>query len=236
MNGHPMDLITSDAFSALLSPKGLDAITTFALQIIAGILTIFIGFWLSGRASRLAKESLDKIERVDNTVVPMIGALIRYAGMTLTLVIALGNFGVETTSIIAVLGAAGLAIGLALQGTLSNVAAGLMLVFLRPFKVGDWIEINGYRGIIVDKTVTATMLMEVGPGHSTSHYTGRVITIPNSLFVTYPTKNESIFRKYALHTFAIPLTPKSDHKTAKEILLQAATEACSSYLDEAKNY
>ncbi|MEL0043027.1 MAG: hypothetical protein VW828_06645, partial [Candidatus Puniceispirillum sp.] len=113
MNGHPMDLITSDAFTGLLSPKGLDAITAFALQIIAGILTIIIGFWLAGRASRLAKESLNKIERVDNTVVPMIGALIRYAGMTLTLVIALGNFGVETTSIIAVLGAAGLAIGLA---------------------------------------------------------------------------------------------------------------------------
>ncbi|TNF25126.1 MAG: mechanosensitive ion channel family protein [Deltaproteobacteria bacterium] len=102
--------------------------------------------------------------------------------------------------------------------------------------VGDWIEINGYRGIIVDKTVTATMLMEIGPGHSTSHYTGRVITIPNSLFVTYPTKNESIFRKYALHSFAIPLTPKSDHKVAKEILLAAATDACSSYLEEAKNY
>ncbi len=102
--------------------------------------------------------------------------------------------------------------------------------------VGDWIEINGYRGVIVDKTVSATKLMEIGPGHSTSHYTGRMITIPNSLFVTYPTKNESIFRKYALHTFSIPLTPKSDHREAKKILLEAATEACSSYLDEAKSY
>ena len=72
-----MDLITSDAFFGLLSPKGLHAITAFAFQIIAGILTIIVGFWLSGRASRLVKESLDKIERVDNTVVPMIGALVR---------------------------------------------------------------------------------------------------------------------------------------------------------------
>ena len=79
---------------------------------------------------------------------PLLGALVRYAGMTLTLVIALGKFGVETTSIIAVLGAAGLAIGLALQGTLSNVAAGLMLVFLRPFKIGDWIEAAGMSGSV----------------------------------------------------------------------------------------
>ena len=100
--------------------------------------------------------------------------------------------------------------------------------------IGDWIEINGYRGVVIDKTITATKIMEIGPGHSTSHYTGKTISIPNSTFITYPTKNESIFRKYALHTFAIPLTPHSDHKLAKQILLDAATEATSSYLDDAK--
>jgi len=102
--------------------------------------------------------------------------------------------------------------------------------------VGDWIEINGYRGVVIDKTVTATKIMEIGPGHSTSHYTGKTISIPNSLFITHPTKNESIFRKYALHTFAIPLTPHADHKLAKKILLEAAEEATSSYLSEAKSY
>lgn len=102
--------------------------------------------------------------------------------------------------------------------------------------VGDWIEINGNRGIVIDKTVTVTKLMEIGPGHSTSHYTGKTINIPNSLFLTHPTKNESIFRKYALHTFSIPLTPHSDHKLARKILLETAEEATSSYLEDAKKY
>ena len=131
-----------------LDEQSFDVLLGFSTQLLAGILTLIIGFWLAGRAGRLIVESLNKIDRLDNTVVPLLGALVRYAGMTLTLVVALGKFGVETTSIIAVLGAAGLAIGLALQGTLSNVAAGLMLVFLRPFKIGDWIEVAGMSGSV----------------------------------------------------------------------------------------
>ncbi|MDC0967292.1 mechanosensitive ion channel, partial [Alphaproteobacteria bacterium] len=144
-----METITNSLFSVdLLNQQGADLMLAFATKILAGILTIIIGFWLAGRASRLVVDSISKIDRIDKTIMPMIGALVRYAGMTLTLVVALGKFGVETTSIIAVLGAAGLAIGLALQGTLSNVAAGLMLVFLRPFKLGDWIETAGMSGIV----------------------------------------------------------------------------------------
>ena len=96
-----------------LNEKNFDVLLGFSTQLLAGILTLIIGFWLAGRAGRLTRESLSKIGRLDNTIVPLLGALVRYAGMTLTLVIALGKFGVETTSIIAVLGAAGLAIGLA---------------------------------------------------------------------------------------------------------------------------
>ncbi len=130
----------------------------FGMQVLAGILTIFIGFWLSGRASRLVITAFSKIDQIDKTIIPMIGSLVRYAGMTLTLVVALGKFGVETTSIIAVLGAAGLAIGLALQGTLSNVAAGLMLVFLRPFKLGDWIEVAGLSGTVREIGLFTTVI------------------------------------------------------------------------------
>ena len=101
----------------LLDGQSFDVLLGFSTQPLAGILTLLVGFWLAGRAGRLTIDSLNKIERLDTTVVPLLGALVRYAGMTLTLVVALGKFGVETTSIIAVLGAAGLAIGLALQGT-----------------------------------------------------------------------------------------------------------------------
>ena len=141
-----------------LDEKNFDVLLGFSTQLLAGILTLIIGFWLAGRAGRLTRESLSKIGRLDNTIVPLLGALVRYAGMTLTLVIALGKFGVETTSIIAVLGAAGLAIGLALQGTLSNVAAGLMLVFLRPFKIGDWIEAAGMSGSVREIGLFTTII------------------------------------------------------------------------------
>ena len=141
-----------------LNEKNFDVLLGFSTQLLAGILTLIIGFWLAGRAGRLTRESLSKIGRLDNTIVPLLGALVRYAGMTLTLVIALGKFGVETTSIIAVLGAAGLAIGLALQGTLSNVAAGLMLVFLRPFKTGDWIEAAGMSGSVREIGLFTTII------------------------------------------------------------------------------
>ena len=154
-----METITNSLFSVdLLSQPGADLMLTFATKILAGILTIIIGFWLAGRASRLVVDSISKIDRIDKTIMPMIGALVRYAGMILTLVVALGKFGVETTSIIAVLGAAGLAIGLALQGTLSNVAAGLMLVFLRPFKLGDWIETGGMSGIVREIGLFTTVI------------------------------------------------------------------------------
>ena len=79
---------------------------------------------------------------------PVAGSVIRYALLVVTIIAVLAQFGVNTTSIIAVLGAAGLAIGLALQGTLSNVAAGVMLLFLRPFKVGNWIEASDISGTV----------------------------------------------------------------------------------------
>ncbi len=142
----------------ILNQHGAGIMLGFVMQLLAGIFTIIVGFWLSGRAGKLIVDSFAKVDQIDKTIVPMIGALVRYAGMTLTLVIALGKFGVETTSIIAVLGAAGLAIGLALQGTLSNVAAGLMLVFLRPFKIGDWVETAGMSGTVREIGLFTTVI------------------------------------------------------------------------------
>ena len=141
-----MDSNPADSIMAYLNISGgateqlLTLVTAYGLNFVAALLTLIFGVWLSRRASRLIGDWLSRVDRLDRTLVPIMAALVRYAGLTLTIVITLGNFGVETTSIIAVLGAAGLAVGLALQGTLSNVAAGLMLLFLRPFRIGDWVE------------------------------------------------------------------------------------------------
>ena len=149
MDSNPTESIMSYIdMSGDAAEQILALVTAYGLDFVAAILTLIFGIWLSRRASRLTADWLSRVDRLDRTLVPIRAALVRYAGLTLTIVITLGNFGVETTSIIAVLGAAGLAVGLALQGTLSNVAAGLMLLFLRPFRIGDWVEAAGVSGSV----------------------------------------------------------------------------------------
>ena len=142
-----------------------------SVNILAGLGTIIIGFWLSSKASGMVRKQMSTLQRVDKTLTPILASIIRYAGFILTLVVALGQFGVQTTSIIAVLGAAGLAIGLALQGTLSNVASGIMLLLLRPFSVGDWIETNSISGTVQEIGLFATQI---------DTFDNIYITVPNS--------------------------------------------------------
>jgi small conductance mechanosensitive channel len=95
---------------------------------------------------------------MDATLVRFFGSLIRYAIMGFVIIAALQRFGVEATSLVAVFGAAGLAIGLALQGTLSNVAAGVMLLMFRPFKIGDFVDIGGQAGTVKEVGLFTTEL------------------------------------------------------------------------------
>ena len=142
-----------------------------SVNILSGLGTIIIGFWLSSKASSMVRKQMSTLQRVDKTLAPILASIIRYAGFILTLVVALGQFGVQTTSIIAVLGAAGLAIGLALQGTLANVASGIMLLLLRPFSVGDWIETNSISGTVREIGLFATQI---------DTFDNIYITVPNS--------------------------------------------------------
>jgi small conductance mechanosensitive channel len=211
-----METITSNLFSFdLLNQYGTKFMLGFGMQVLAGILTIFIGFWLSGRASRLVITAFSKIDQIDKTIIPMIGSLVRYAGMTLTLVVALGKFGVETTSIIAVLGAAGLAIGLALQGTLSNVAAGLMLVFLRPFKLGDWIEAAGISGTVREIGLFTTVI---------DTFDRVFISVPNSSIWSSNIINHSRYGERRLDV-DIGIAYESSIDDAEAALMELATDS-----------
>jgi small conductance mechanosensitive channel len=122
------------------------------------ILIILVGFLVASWASRAISKMLGTTERVDDTLKPIIRAVIRYAILIIVIVAALGQLGVQTASILAALGAIGLAIGLALQGTLSNIAAGIMLLWLRPFEVGDYIETGTQSGTVVELGLFATQL------------------------------------------------------------------------------
>jgi len=122
-------------------------------------LLVLIGGWLaSGFLSRHIASLLPRPLGSDSTIVPLLSEIVRYAILLITLIIVLGQFGVQTASILAVLGAAGLAVALALQGTLSNIAAGILLVFLRPFNVGDYIDADGIVGTVVEIGLFGTQL------------------------------------------------------------------------------
>jgi len=106
---------------------------------------ILIAGWVLGNQ---AKNTIQKIKKLDGTLKSFLGGMAKYAILAVSLVMVLQQFGVQTASLLAVIGAAGLAIGLALQGTLSNVAAGVMLLILRPFNIGDTISCGSIKGTV----------------------------------------------------------------------------------------
>ncbi|RIY00824.1 mechanosensitive ion channel family protein [Aureimonas flava] len=118
----------------------------FLPNLVAALLILAVGFFLAGRLAHLVTRAFGVSARIDQTVRGPLVAIVRYVVIIMTLVIALGQIGVQMTSLLAVLGAAGLAVGLALQGTLTNIAAGIMLLWLRPFRVGDYIETQNFAG------------------------------------------------------------------------------------------
>lgn len=120
----------------------------YGLEVIGAIIILILGWaaanWFSHRVGKM----LDRTQRVDNTLAPIITKTVKILVLVITVLAVLSQFGVQTTSIVAVLGTIGLAIGLALQGTLSNIASGFMLLILRPFNVGDVVDVGGTMGIV----------------------------------------------------------------------------------------
>lgn len=122
--------------------------TEYGLNIIFAVLILVIGMMIAGSVQRTVLKLCLKSKKIDDTLGAFFSSLARYIVIIFTILAVLDRFGVQTASLIAILGAASLAIGLALQGTLSNVAAGVMLLIFRPFKVGDFIDAAGHAGTI----------------------------------------------------------------------------------------
>ncbi|MBT5416332.1 MAG: mechanosensitive ion channel [Rhodospirillaceae bacterium] len=157
-----MAVILQDA-SDLVVPYALDVLTAIA---------ILVGGWiLAGWLKRSTRRALARIPGLDDTLEPFIASIVRYLVLILVLIAVLAQFGVQTTSVIAILGAAGLAIGLALQGTLSNLASGLMILFLRPFKMGDFVDCGSVSGTIDEIGLFTTQM---------TTYDGIFLMVPNS--------------------------------------------------------
>jgi small conductance mechanosensitive channel len=132
-------------------------VAQWGLKLLGALAVFLVGRIIAGWARRTLRRVLDQSE-LDATLVPFMTGLLYYALMAFVIIAALGMVGVQTTSVIAVLGAAGLAVGLALQGTLGNFASGVMLLVFRPFRVGDFIEAAGIAGAVQEINIFTTRL------------------------------------------------------------------------------
>ena len=136
----------------------VDVLTTYGLDVVGAVLTLIFGMWAASVIAGAVRRSLGRAKKVDDMLIGFLSSMVRYAIVAFTIIAVLNQFGIETTSLVAVLGAAGLAIGLALQGTLSNVAAGVMLLIFRPFKVGDFVNVAGHAGTVKDLNLFVTTM------------------------------------------------------------------------------
>lgn len=151
-------------------PRLVEIVTFYGLRIIAALVVFIVGRWIARGVEKLTARILNK-KNVDPTVVSFVEHLVYIALITFVIIAALAQLGIQTTSFIAVIGAAGLAIGLALQGSLANFAAGFLMIIFKPFKAGDYIEGGGATGTVEKIEVFTTQIKTVD---------NTVIIIPNA--------------------------------------------------------
>ncbi len=132
-------------------------IATWGLKVVGAVAILIVGRIAAGWARRITRRGLER-GRVDPTLVPFLTKGVYYLLLAVVVIFVLSAFGIQTASLVAVLGAAGLAVGLALQGTLANFASGVMLLVFRPFQVGDFIDAGGTTGSVVEIGIFATTL------------------------------------------------------------------------------
>ena len=172
--------MTSEMFNSA-SPL-IALIIDYALDMVGAVLLLIAGWMAAGWVQTHTARMLGAVERVDATLLSFVTQLVRYSILILVMVAVLAQFGVQTTSIIAVLGAAGLAVGLALQGTLANIAAGVLLLFLRPFKIGEYIDAGGVAVTVREIGLFATEF---------ESYDGIFVMVPNSQLASAAITNYS---------------------------------------------
>ncbi len=192
-----------DAFGPAVISLGEGLLALIVLVVI----TMFVARWVS----RLTKAGLDRL-KLESTVVTFISRIVKYAVWILAVPIAFEILGVRTTSLAALIGAAGIAIGLALQGSLSNIAAGVMLLLLRPFKIGDWIELDDEFGEVKDVGIFYTNILTFG---------GKTVILPNSHVLSNKIENYTDTRHRRVEV-PVGVAYRSDlHKTI-DVLTDAA--------------
>lgn len=148
----------------------MDWITVFGMKLVVALVIFIVGRWVTKLLTNFTRKLMEK-RNVDATLISFVSNLVYFLILTFVIIAALGQLGIQTASFVAILGAAGLAIGFALQGSLSNFAAGVLLILFRPFKAGDFIEGGGSMGVVESIQIFTTVLNTPD---------NKVVIIPNS--------------------------------------------------------
>ena len=203
-----------------LTPTHLDRLAevawtwaaAFLPRLVAAVLILVIGTIVARWVSRAVYNISQRTTHIDPTLRPVLASMIRYAVLILVLIVALGQGGIQTASLLAVVGAAGLAIGLALQGALSNFAGGLMLLWLRPFRIGDFIEVGAIAGTVREMGLFACHL---------ETFDGMFLFAPNSAIWNTPLKNHTR-NAGRLVSIDVTVASNADIDRARDILVAMA--------------
>lgn len=184
-----------------------DLLIQYGVNVISALLILFIGnLVVKGVAGSVA--NVLKKKEMDKAVVEFIHGLVRYTLFIIVLIAALSRIGVQTASVVAVIGAAGLAVGLALQGSLSNFAAGVLIVAFRPFKSGDYVEIGGVAGSVDSIQIFQTVLKSPD---------NKMVVVPNSAVIGGAITNYSRHETRRVD-MVIGVSYKSDLQKTKRVL------------------
>lgn len=181
----------------------------YGLKILAAILIFLVGKWAVKKITKVAKTLMEKA-KVDKTLVEFSESLLYFILMLVVVLAAVNSLGVNTTSFVAIFGAAGLAIGLALQGSLANIGAAVLIIIFRPFKVGDFVEAGGATGTVDDVNLFSTII---------SPLDNRTVIVPNASIIGGNITNFSTKKQRRVdHVFGIGYD--DDLKLAKNTLME----------------
>lgn len=186
---------------------------SFGTNLLAALAIFFIGRWIATRLVTLMKAALTRA-KVDKTLVSFLGNVANIGLLILVIIAALGKLGIPTTSVTALIGGAGLAVALSLKDQLSNFAAGALIILFRPFKVGDFIRVNGFEGIVREIKMVQTSL---------STPDNEEVVLPNSVVMTNSITNRSSLPLCRAQVI-VGVDYACDLKVAKDAVLRAATE------------
>ena len=153
-----VEQITRD-FKSFIPDNIVEIAIGYSISFVFALLIFFIGKWISKSVVKILGKALRKVGGVDETLVKFLENIVYYALLTVVIIAALNKLGIATTSFLAILGAAGLAVGLALKDSLGNFASGVMIVLFKPFKAGDSVVAGGVSGTVTEVTIFNTVFL-----------------------------------------------------------------------------